>query len=199
MAAMSGAARSVAWRGEVAATADRDARGDLLDEVAARAAGGDLEALDDLLWAVHRLGLGRPAIRRLVLDEDDADDVEQDLLVAVAESVHAFRGESRVTTWVHALARRKAVDALRRRRPTAALPDDVGDAARISSLIATRTSLDAAIAALPDRYRDAVVLRDLEGHDYAEVADRLGLGLNTTRTRIARGRALVAAQLRDRG
>lgn len=196
---MTGVDERVRWRDDVTAAADRDARGDLLDAVAARAATGDLEALDDLLWAVDHLALGRPAIRRLVLREDDAEDVEQDLLVAVAESVHSFRGESRFTTWVHALARRKAVDALRRRRPTTALPDELGDAARISSVIATRTTLDAAIAGLPEKYRDAVVLRDMQGHEYAEVADRLGLGLNTTRTRIARGRALVAAQLRDRG
>lgn len=187
------------WRDDVTSTADRDARGDLLDAMAARAATGDLRALDDLLWAVDHLALGRPAIRRLVLGEDDAEDVEQDLLIAVAESVHSFRGESRFSTWVHALARRKAVDALRRRRPTSSLPPDLGDAARISSMIATRTTLDGAIAGLPDLYRDAVVLRDMQGHEYAEVADRLGLGLNTTRTRIARGRALVAAQLRDRG
>ena len=42
------------------------------------------------------------------------------------------------------------------------------------------------------------MLRDLQGHEYADVADRLGLSLNTTRTRIARGRALVAARLQDR-
>jgi RNA polymerase sigma factor (sigma-70 family) len=136
-------------------------------------------------------------VRRLVLDEDDADEVEQDVLVAVAEGLADFRGEARFTTWLHTVARRKAVDALRRRRaPSSPLPDDVGDARRISSVIATRTALDAAIASLPDAYRDAVVLRDVEGHEYAVVADRLGLNLNTTRTRIARGRALVAANLR---
>jgi RNA polymerase sigma-70 factor (ECF subfamily) len=185
------------WRASVRATTGDESRAHLLDPVARAAGAGDVAALDDLLWAVDELGLARRTVRRLVLDESDADEVEQDVLVAVAESVADFRGDARFTTWLHTVARRKAVDALRRRRtPTAVLGDDVGDARRISSVIATRTSLDAAIAALPDHYRDAVVLRDVEGREYADVADRLGLNLNTTRTRIARGRALVAANLR---
>ena len=185
------------WRARVRATVDDEGRADLLDPVAAAAGAGDLTALDDLLWAVDELGLARRTVRRLVLDEDDADEVEQDVLVAVAEGLADFRGDSRFTTWLHTVARRKAVDALRRRRaPSSPLTDDLGDARRISSVIATRTALDAAIASLPDTYRDAVVLRDVEGHEYAVVADRLGLNLNTTRTRIARGRALVAAHLR---
>jgi RNA polymerase sigma-70 factor (ECF subfamily) len=195
MSAMSGEREE--WRTQVRATTDDEQRAPLLDPVARAAGQGDLAALDDLLWAVDELGLARRTVRRLVLDEQDADEVEQDVLVAVAETVHAFRGESRFTTWMHTVARRKAVDALRRRRtPTTAITDDLGDARRISSVIATRTALDAAIASLPDTYRDAVVLRDVEGHEYAVVADRLGLNLNTTRTRIARGRALVAAHLR---
>lgn len=185
------------WRARVRATVDDEGRADLLDPVAAAAGAGDLTALDDLLWAVDELGLARRTVRRLVLDEDDADEVEQDVLVAVAEGLADFRGDSRFTTWLHTVARRKAVDALRRRRaPSSPVTDDLGDARRISSVIATRTALDAAIASLPDTYRDAVVLRDVEGHEYAVVADRLGLNLNTTRTRIARGRALVAAHLR---
>ena len=185
------------WRACVRATTSDEERADLLDPTASAAGAGDLAALDDLLWAVDELGLARRTVRRLVLDEDDADEVEQDVLVAVAEGLADFRGEARFTTWLHTVARRKAGDALRRRRaPSSPLPDDVGDARRISSVIATRTALDAAIASLPDAYRDAVVLRDVEGHEYAVVADRLGLNLNTTRTRLARGRALVAANLR---
>lgn len=187
------------WRELVGGESDPDLRGDLLDAAAVQAGAGDMAALDDLLWAVDELGLARRTVRRLVLNETDADDVEQDVLVAVAESVHAFRAEARFTTWLYAIARRKSIDALRRRRPTDQLVDDLGDAARISSVIATRAALGAAIASLPEHYREPVVLRDVEGREYAEVAQRLGLNLNTTKTRVARGRALVAAQLRGQG
>ena len=186
-----------AWRSRLRA-GGRDGLGDLLDPVALRAAGGDHDALEDLIWAVDELHLARSAVRRLVVQDADAEEVEQDVLVAVAETIRGFRGEARFTTWLHQLARHKAIAQLRRRKDAVALADEVGDAARISSMIATRTALDAAIAGLPDLYRDAVVLRDVEQRPYTEVADRLGLNLNTVKARVARGRALAAAKLRAR-
>lgn len=171
-------------------------RADLLDDVADRAAAGEVGALEDLLWAIDELRLARPVIRRLIVQDADAEEVEQDVLVAVAESVGSFRGEARFTTWLHEVARHKAIARLRRRRETVPLHEHVGDAARISSVIAARTALDGAIRSLPDLYRAAVVLRDIEQCEYAEVAERLGLNVNTAKARVARGRALVAARLR---
>ncbi|MBI2710662.1 MAG: RNA polymerase sigma factor [Actinobacteria bacterium] len=187
------------WRAQIEALRhDRNARNDLIDLIARRAASGDTAALEALIWAVDELRLARPAVRRLVVHEADADDVEQDVLVAVAENIGSFRGEARFATWVQAVARNKAIAHIRRRKATVALEgDDVGDAARISSMIATRTALDAVIRALPELYREAVVLRDIGRHSYAEVAEHLGLNLNTTKARVARGRALAAAHLSD--
>lgn len=185
------------WRNDVLAVpSDGEGRATLLDPMAGKAATADLAALEDLLWAIDELKLVRRSIRRLVIDDADAEDVEQDVLVAVAESIHTYRGEARFTTWLHQVARHKAIAHLRRRQRTEPLVDDLGDAARISSMIATRTVLDDAIAGLPDLYRDAVVLRDVERRPYVEVADRLGVNLNTAKTRVARGRALAAARLR---
>lgn len=185
------------WRNDViAAASDGDGRANLLDPVAGQAATADLAALEDLLWAIDELKLVRRSIRRLVVDDTDAEDVEQDVLVAVAESIHTYRGEARFTTWLHQVARHKAIAHLRRRQHTDPLVDDPGDAARISSVIATRTVLDDAIGGLPEHYRSAVVLRDVERRPYVEVADVLGVNLNTAKTRVARGRALAAARLR---
>lgn len=183
-----------------AAGGDRDALALVLDPLACAAAGGSEAALEELLDAVDRLRLARPAVRRLVLDEGAVEDVCQDVLIAVAEGVHRFRGDARFTTWLHGLARNKAVDHLRRRReePTDELPDQ-GDAARISSLVATRLDLDDILAGLPRMYAEPVLLRDVEQLHYAAIATRLGLKPATTRSRVARGRALVAARLRRAG
>ncbi len=184
------------WRKALRTAEDRDARSDLIDAVALRASGGDAVALNDLLWVIDELHLARPAIRRLVVQDADAEDVEQDVLVAVAETIASFRGQARFGTWLHQVARFKAIAHLRRRRDTVTLDEDLGDAARISSIIATRTALDDAIRALPEGYREALVLRDIERCPYTEVAERLGLNLNTAKSRVARGRALTAARLR---
>ncbi len=186
------------WRSDVVGSpADGATRAALLDPVATEAAGGDLDALEDLIWAVDELKIVRRSIRRLVVDDADAEEVEQDVLVALAESITTYRGEARFTTWLHEVARHKAIANLRRRRGADLLPEGMGDAARISSMIATRTALDDAIRGLPERYRDAVVLRDIEQRPYLEVADRLGVNLNTAKTTSRQGPRLVAARLRD--
>lgn len=185
-----------AWRHQLTAAAnDSDERSELLDPVAMAAADGDLSAVEDLIWAIDELRLVRRTVRRLVVSEADAEEVEQDVLVAVAESLAGFRGGSRFTTWLHQIARHKAIAHLRRRRRSDPLPEELGDAARISSIIATRTDLDDAISGLPELYRDAVLLRDVDRRPYDEVADELGINVNTAKTRVARGRALAAVRL----
>lgn len=174
---------------------DRDAQAALLDPLARLAGSGDANGLDALIWVVDALHLAHRSIARLVLDESDADDVAQEVLIAVAEHVGSYRGEARFTTWLHGVARNKAVAFLRRKRDDAVLGEQTGDVARISSMIATRSMLDDAIAAIADPYREAVILRDIDGLSYEEVAERLGVKLNTVRTRIARGRALAAGHL----
>lgn len=171
----------------------------LLDDVAAAAADGSVAALELLLGAIDDLGLSRTAIRRLVLDPTAVDDVAQDVAIVVAERIGSFRGEARFTTWLYQVARFKSIDHLRRQRDQVSLDgsDELpgSDAARISSMIATRTTLRAAIDELPDHYRGPLVLRDVERLRYDEIAERSGIPLNTAKTRVARARALLAGKL----
>jgi RNA polymerase sigma-70 factor, ECF subfamily len=94
------------------------------------------------------------------------------------------------------IAHHRAVDHLRRQRATEPLPDgDVGDALRISSLISTREAVQQLVRRLPDHYRRGVELRNIERLSYAGAAQRLGLNVNTVKSHVARGRALLAAML----
>lgn len=175
-----------------------DQQAGLLDALATDAAAGSEEALDTLLWAVDKLALGRGVVQRLVLNESDVDDVSQDVLVAVAETIGSFRGDARFTTWLHQVARFKAIAHLRRKRDETAIDDnrhDIPDAQRVSSMLAGQMQLDGLLAALPTHYRDAVKLRDVDQLTYDAVAGRLGISLGTAKSRVARGRALVAARL----
>jgi RNA polymerase sigma factor (sigma-70 family) len=187
-----------------AAAGDRARLGELLDGLAADAAAGGRDALETLVWAIDGLGLCRPVIRRLVINEADVDDVAQDLLVAVAETIASYRGDAPFTAWLTRVARFKAIAHLRRKRDADTLDHEAmrrlepSDAARISSVLATRATLRDAFAVLPPHYRDAVVLRDVQQLPYDEVARRLGVNLNTAKSRIARGRALAAAALARR-
>lgn len=181
-----------------AAAGDPEILPGVLDEIARQAADGSLPAIELLVWAVDELGLARRAIERLVLDERDVEDVSQEVLVAVAETIGGFRGEARFTTWLHQVARFKSIAHLRRKRDEARMDDHEPTAVeRISSQLASRVVLRDQLGELPTHYRDAVVLRDVEQLPYDEIAHRLAVNLNTAKSRVARGRALVAARLVD--
>lgn len=175
-----------------------DADGRLLDHVAIAASAGSAQALELLLGAVDELAITRAPIRRLLVDPDAVDDVAQDVLIAVAERIGSFRGDARFTTWLFQVARFKTIDHLRRQRQSASLDEaeqELSDGERISSMIAARTTISAAIDELPEHYRQAVLLRDFERLPYAEIADRVDIPVNTAKTRVARGRALLAGRL----
>lgn len=171
-----------------------------LDVLAHRAAAGSIVAFELLAELVDELGLARAGVRQVLVDESAVDDVTQDTLVSMAASIRSFTGEAGFVTWLFTIAHHRAVDHLRRRRATEPLGDHdggphVGAAQRISSLISTREAVQQLVGRLPKRYRRAVELRDIGRLSYADAAQQLGLNVNTVRSHVARGRALLAAML----
>lgn len=192
----SGTHKAVADHAAFVALSD-DERVALLDGLAAKGSKGDTDSLDGLLRLVDEHRLARPSIRRLVVNDADVDDVNQDVLIRISQNISSYRGDARFTTWLYSIARNAAIDFLRRQREHDTLADDdrLSAAERVSSMIATRNDLQAAVDALPEHYRVPLQMRDMEGHSYEQIADSLGIELNTVRSRIARGRALVATSL----
>jgi RNA polymerase sigma-70 factor (ECF subfamily) len=169
----------------------------------AAAQGGDRAAMDALLRRHHaRLWA---VCRRLAGNDADASDATQEAMILIVRRLHTFDGRSRFSTWAHRVATNACLDELRRRgrRPRPGLPDDDPEhphptpdlAPSPEQAITGRMTVDAALAALPEEFRLPVVLRDLGGHDYAEIAEILDLPPGTVRSRIARGRARLAAVL----
>src|SRR5699024_4630443 len=76
---------------------------------------------------------------------------------------------------------------------------DISPAARMSSIIATRATVRDALESLPEIYQTPVVLRDIEGHSYAEIAELLNRSQGTIKAQDAGGRAMVSARLRSTG
>ena len=110
-----------------------------------------------------------------------------------------FDGHSAFTTWAHRGATTACLGELRRRNRRAE-PTDLDELAELAvpsteGASADRLDVDAALAKLPLEFRAAVVLRDLSGFDYAEIAGVLDIPVGTVRSRIARGRAALARLL----
>jgi RNA polymerase sigma-70 factor, ECF subfamily len=141
---------------------------------------------------------------RLTGNQADAADATQEALWAIVRGLDRFDGRAAFTTWSYRVATNACLDELRRRRrrPLPGLPDDERQTADepigttdVDEDVVARMTVDAALQELPPDFRAAVVLRDVCALDYAEIAEVLGVPPGTVRSRIARGRALLAVRL----
>jgi len=136
--------------------------------------------------------------RRITANDADAADAAQNALIAMAKGLARFDGRSRLSTWVHRIAVNASLDEVRRRsrRATTSL-DGVFEEPAVDHVDSRADALDidAALRDLPETFRAPVVLRDLCGLDYDEIADVLDLAPGTVRSRISRGRAALAKAL----
>ncbi len=172
----------------------------------AAAQAGDRAALEQLLRAHYDRVYG--VCRRLTGQDADAADACQEALVAIVRGLPRFDARSSFGTWAYRIATNAALDELRRRRrrPDPGLPEVEGADVSTPGLVdatTTRLDVDAALAELPAEFRTAVVLRDLCGLSYEEIAEVLEIPSGTVKSRIARGRAalvplLVESEARNR-
>lgn len=132
----------------------------------------------------------------MLLDRTAIDDVAQDSLISIVESINSYERGGKFTSWVHTIVQRRVVDYLRRQRDSTLLDEEELPTTRMSSMIASRTTVREALAKLPELYRVPVVLRDIEGLSYSEVAQRLDLSPGTVKSQISRGRAMIAGFVR---
>lgn len=160
---------------------------------------GDRDALDALLRRHYdRL---YSLCRRMTGNDADALDAAQDALIAIVRGLPRFRAGARFSTWAYRVATNACLDELRRRRrrPEPGLPDldrthAAGASASASAAdgVDARVDIDRALASVASEFRAPVVLRDLCGLDYAEIAEVLEIPVGTVKSRIARGRAALA-------
>ncbi|RMH40371.1 MAG: RNA polymerase sigma factor [Alphaproteobacteria bacterium] len=176
------------------------------DEVLLRRfAGGDAHAAR-VLAARHLprlLSLGR----RMLGDPAEAEDVAQEAMLRLWRQAPRWRaGDAQVSTWLYRVASNLCIDRLRRTdRTVAADPDAVpevaddrpGPEAALTEKARLRV-LDAALAALPDRQRQAVVLRHIEGLSNPEIAEIMEISVEAVESLTARGKRALARALAAR-
>ncbi len=166
-------------------------------ELVTRAQSGDKSAVDELLRRHYdRL---YAVCRRVAGNDADAADGCQEALMAIVRGLPRFDGRSTFKTWSYRVATNACLDELRRknRRPIAVAetPEPVSDGPNMDQQAADRLTLDGAVAQLPEEFRLPVVLRDVGGLDYADIAETLDIPPGTVRSRIARGRKQLAVIL----
>ncbi|BDG10515.1 sigma-70 family RNA polymerase sigma factor [Anaeromyxobacter paludicola] len=181
------------------------------ERLLAEAREGRREALEELLERhqrrIYRFGL------KMCRDEEDAKDVLQDTLLAVARGIRDFRGQSSVSTWLYSIARSFCIKKRRRGKYEPAeeqrvgsegeeevtrLPDPARPADETLAGRQVEAALEAAIAALQPMYREVLLLRDVEGLTAPEVAEILGLSVDAVKSRLHRARVAVRESVAPR-
>ena len=170
-----------------------------------RAQAGDLGAFNDLVTCYQDQLYG--LVARMVPDPDQAADAVQEAFFSAYRNLDSFRGGS-VKSWLSRIAINAAMDLqrARKRRPVQPYPeldDDswqppTGEDADPERQVVTGERvrvLTAALAAIGDDQRAAIVLFDVEGFDYGEIAEMTGVSLGTVKSRIHRGRLALRRRL----
>ena len=173
-----------------------------------RARDGDLDAFNDLVVAYQDYLFA--LVVRMVPDRDQASDAVQEAFFSAFRNLDRFRGGS-VRSWLSRICVNAAMDTqrARKRRPSQPYPEleddswqppagEEADPVRIALTSERGRALADALTRITDDQRVAIVLFDVEGYDYAEIADMTGVSLGTVKSRIHRGRLALRAILEDR-
>jgi RNA polymerase sigma-70 factor, ECF subfamily len=157
-------------------------------------------------------------LARTVRDRGDAADLTQEVFVKVFRGVGSFHGDSSLRTWIYRIALREASNQrrswMRHRQREIPIeqefPDgESGNPVRLIEMLVdpaespfdtavheeNRARVESALAQVPEPYRTTLILRDIEGFVYEEVAEMQGVNLGTVKSRLARGRAFLKALL----
>jgi RNA polymerase sigma-70 factor (ECF subfamily) len=137
---------------------------------------------------------------RLTGEAELAEELAQEAFVRAWEKLDTFRGEARITTWMHRLTVNVVHNALRRRsrRPVRTVEPDVLEALGAGSRAAShvnRIALERAIAELPERARMVFVLYDIEGYPQEEIAEMMEITVGTVKSQLHRARRLLRGAL----
>lgn len=155
-------------------------------------------------------------LTRMLNDYDMAIDLAQETFIRIFTSAHRYRADHRFSTYIYRIATNLAISELRRRKRWRlvslvsffAPPEGAEEGAELDvpdqrplqerALIddERRQMVRRAVASLPEKYRAALVLRDIEGMEYERIAEILRLPLGTVKSRINRARRLLREKLR---
>lgn len=148
---------------------------------------------------------------RMCGNSEDAEEAAQDAFLALWRGIDRFRQESSLSTWIYRLETNACIDTLRRRKKqsgSVSLDDEelfvdaVDTSPQPQETVEHRETqklLQEGLSALPEEYRKVLILREIEGLSYTEIAESASIELGTVKSRISRGRSLLRNFLSGNG
>ncbi|MCL2820474.1 MAG: sigma-70 family RNA polymerase sigma factor [Oscillospiraceae bacterium] len=186
---------------------------ELEEEIIQRVIGGDKNAFEGLVLTnqknVYNLAL------KMTRNEDDALDISQEAFVKAFRQLRNFRGDSRFSVWMYRLTYNLCIDFLRKKPKTTTTSlyheDESGDTAPLEipdirnlpedTILRKemRKNIDEGIKELPLKHREVLVMREIAGMSYDEIAKSLRINEGTVKSRLARARLKLIEILKQKG
>ncbi|MEA3489381.1 MAG: RNA polymerase sigma factor [Candidatus Omnitrophota bacterium] len=177
------------------------------EEIIIKASEGDMHAFEEIYRRAS--GYVYTIAFRVTGRREDAQEVTQDVFVSVYRNLSKFRFKSSFKTWIYRITTNKAINVYRKRskeRARTVAFDDAIDAGPVqetgTDLLEKEHSQDlvrSMLNSLPDEQRACLVLKEIEGLKYEEIAETLNIKINTVRTRLKRAREKLISRYRKRG
>ena len=172
---------------------------------------GDPHAFEQLIHLYEKRVFA--LTRRMCKNPADAEEAAQEAFLSAWQGLRFFRGESSFSTWLYRLASNACVDQLRKegRHQAAAGPslndeeavleiqDDAPTPHTLAEQAELRQQIEEGLNALPEEYRNVLILREVHQQSYDEIAEILSLDLGTVKSRISRGRKRLRKFLLESG
>lgn len=139
-------------------------------------------------------------IRSRVGDSATADDILQEVFVRIHSRINTLKDSSKIQSWVYQITRNAIIDHYRTHKKSTELPDSLSAIEKESSSNALQEieqCIQPMIQRLPEHYREALVLSELEGLTQKDVAKKQDISLSGAKSRIQRGRAMMKDMLFD--
>jgi RNA polymerase sigma-70 factor, ECF subfamily len=182
-------------------------------DLIARSQSGDAAAFDELV--TRNRNRVYAMIYQMVRNEEDAWDLAQDAFLKAWKNLRAFRGNSQFFTWLYRIVMNVTIDWLRKKQVQGEVEfDDAIGLQNIEPASATtpqrelapatrlsdkeiRARIDEAVQRLTPEHREVIVLREIDGLEYTEIAERIGIPLGSVMSRLFYGRKKLQTMLRD--
>ena len=151
-------------------------------------------------------------VYRFIGDVDECDDVVQETFIRVYRNKLSYRPVAKFSTWIYTIATNLAKSHMHRRKlrrfvtfgrsagesdSTADIPDEHAQTDRLVETGILEERIQKALDALPEKYREIIILREIQELSYEEIAGITGIGLGTVKSRMNRGRAKLQEMLKD--
>jgi len=139
-------------------------------------------------------------IRKRVSSQEDAEDLRQEVFLRIHNKIDTLKNKERLIPWFYQITRNVIYDYYRRKQPQGSLPDlpylftDKFDEEPAQNI--TRSLIEF-VACLPEKYREAITLTEIEGLKQSALAEKAGITLSNAKSRVQRGRALLKKALLD--